>query len=413
MHKFSAQLLAEWRRLGLPVADAVFVVAISGGADSVALAAALFDLRRLKKLNLRFVCAHFNHNLRGEESDADEHYVRRFAEKSEFELACGKPDEENPFSKVKNNKGNLEQNARFARYNFLLDTAENLRAAGVLTAHTMSDQAETFLLNLIRGSGLQGLGGIKPLRDFSNAEFPGAKNETRDAESEDDSPSVTHESSEAETLNETGNQNRKTREPTALLLARPLLNWATRELTENFCLENKIEFRLDSMNDDLAFRRVRIRKILLPLLADFNPKIVETLAKTAELLRSDFSNLENSAAEKAKNLRLDERENEHILPVKDLKNLFPSMRRQILRDWLKNCRAVNLRRLDSKHIEAIDNLIGSRRSGRKIELPGGETIIKSGGKLLFEKAKVEKSRSDNYNQRLDFEGAPSAIENNE
>ncbi|MGI8640165.1 MAG: tRNA lysidine(34) synthetase TilS, partial [Pyrinomonadaceae bacterium] len=161
MHKFIRNLLTEWRKLGLPFADETFIVAVSGGADSISLLLALHELRNLKKLNLRFVIAHFNHDLRGEESKEDEKFVKKIAGKFNFELACGIQDSK---FKIQNQDGNLEQNARNARYKFLTDTAENLHADGILTAHTLNDQAETFLLNLIRGSGLDGLGGMKPIR---------------------------------------------------------------------------------------------------------------------------------------------------------------------------------------------------------------------------------------------------------
>lgn len=397
MHKFVRALLTEWRKLNLPVADAAFVVAVSGGADSIGLATALDELRRLKKLNLRLVVAHFNHELRGAESDADELFVRDFAERFDFELACGK--RQNSQARIENKIGNLEQNARLARYNFLLETARNLRAFAVLTAHTQNDQAETFLLNLIRGSGLEGLGGIKAVRNFSHAEF------------ENDSTLVERQSPEK--INEDDAQaTADERAEPVIVLARPLLDWATRERTENFCLENEIEFRFDSMNDDLAYRRVRIRKVLLPMLADFNPKIVETLSKTANLLRADYGELKTAADTARGNFQTEAPGDENVLELKELKNLFPSMRRQILREWLR-ARRGNLRRLDSKHIEAIERLIESRRSGRRVELPGGETIAKSGGRLLFERATVEKTRSDNYNQGLKSSGAPNAIENND
>lgn len=395
MHKFVRSLLTEWRKFRLPVADKTFVVAVSGGADSMSLAAALYELRRLEKLNLRFVIAHFNHDLRGAESDADELFIRSFAEAFEFELVCGKP--ENPASKIQNQAGNLEQNARIARYDFLLETAENLRAVGVVTAHTLNDQAETFLLNLIRGSGLEGLGGMRTIRNLSSERVKICNDELEDAA----------QSSER-VMSETIEEDKQSE----IQLIRPLLNWATRERTENFCLENKIEFRFDSMNENLAYRRVRIRKVLLPMLADFNPKIVETLSKTANLLREDFAGLEKSASASAGNFQSKETSCENVLELKELKNLFPSMRRQILREWLKSCRG-DLRRLDSKHLEAIENLITSRKSGRRIELPGGAGVVKSGGRLSFEKSKVEKTRSDNYNQRLDSNGAPEAIGNNE
>lgn len=345
MHKFTRRLLTEWRKLALPFEDETLIAAVSGGADSCALALALHDLAERKKLRNKFVIAHFNHKLRGAESEADEKFVKNFAEKLNFEFIAGNPDSKSGISEA-----NLEQFARNARYDFLREKAVKFDAFAVLTAHTLNDQAETFLLNLIRGSGLEGLGAMKLKR---NLEIKGLGS---NAESE-------------------------------IVLVRPMLAWAKREETENFCLENKIDFRRDAMNEDLSFRRVRVRKELLPLLRRFNPKIVETLAQTAFIIKEDFAELENCAAARIKELDLAIENAE--LPLKNLKTLSSSMRRQILRRWLRQQRE-NLRRLELKHIEALENLIFSRKSGKIIELPGGETIEKSGGKLIFQKTKVEK-----------------------
>jgi tRNA(Ile)-lysidine synthase TilS/MesJ len=153
------------------------------------------------------------------------------------------------------------------------------------------------------------------------------------------------------------------------------------------------------MNEDLTFRRVRIRKVLLPLLKDFNPKIVETLGKTAELLRENaespakFVNSNASDGEtepETFSSKVGEDVTIEVLFVKDLKNVFPSMRRFLVREWLKNRRG-DLRRLSAKHFEAIENLILSRKSGNTIELPGNEVVIKKNGKLFYEKRTVEKT----------------------
>lgn len=336
MNDFVRNLLTEWRRLNLPFDDETFVVAVSGGADSLALALALHDLKKRGKLNLRFVVAHFNHNLRGAESEADEKFVRDLAVRYDFELALGRGDI--------SEKGNLEQSARVARYDFLTGVAENVRAYAVLTAHTVNDQAETFLLNLIRGSGIEGLGGMKPIRSF--------KSKVQSSKSEDFSSN------------------------SPLFLVRPLLNWAKRSDTENYCHAERLEYRYDSMNEDLAFKRVRIRRVLLPLLQDFNPKIIERLATTASLLRDEHEELEKLA-----NHQTDAAENGE-LKINDLTNLSPAARRRVLRRWLEAQRG-DLRRLDLKHFEAVERLIFSRKSGRTIELPGGETVTKTNGRLVF------------------------------
>lgn len=167
MHKFVRNLITEWRRLDLPFEGGTVLVAVSGGADSVSLLLAIHDLIQRKKLGHRIVAAHFDHGLRGAESDADATFVRELTTKlgNELVLKHGKVAA----------KGNLEQNARDARYAFLTETAQNLDAFAVLTGHTINDQAETFLLNLIRGSGIAGLAGMRAKRSFefrvSSSEF--------------------------------------------------------------------------------------------------------------------------------------------------------------------------------------------------------------------------------------------------
>ncbi|MFN6964396.1 MAG: tRNA lysidine(34) synthetase TilS [Pyrinomonadaceae bacterium] len=328
MDSFCRDLITEWRRLGSPNDGETVVVAVSGGADSVSLLIALDELRRLGKLDLRIVAAHFNHHLRGSESDADEQFVRDLTTERKIELAVGsgRPAAE----------GNLEQTARGQRYEFLVRTAGSLHAAAILTGHTMNDQAETFLMNLIRGSGIQGLAGIRPVRQLEHT-----------------------------------------------LLVRPLITWAKRIDTENFCRRMGIEFRYDSMNEDTAFRRVRIRKVLLPLLEDLNPKIVERLASTAALLADALDEKVSDASSSDPVLA-------ESLPIEELVTRERAELYSTLRAWLAVRRPGGLRSITLKHIEAIARLIHTRRSGREVELPGGGRVVKSGGILKYEENRVEK-----------------------
>lgn len=351
---FCKEFLTEWRKLELPFEGKTFIAAVSGGADSVALLLALEDLRRREKLKNRFVVAHFNHNLRREESEKDVEFVKSLCVKFNFELALG-TGHISP-------QGNLEQNARIARYDFLRNTAENLHAYAVLTAHTINDQAETFLINLIRGSGITGLSGMSAIRFLEEEKKSGR-------EEEKNLPHL-HEKISSSPLHPFSS---------SPLLVRPLLNWAKRADTENFCHESEIEPRYDTMNEDLAFKRVRIRKVLLPMLEEFNPKIVETLASTANLMRQQIS--ENQAAEIF--------EFTEELSLKELKPLSKPQLYSNLRKWLAHHRG-NLRELDLKHIEAIERLIHGRKSGKTVELPSGHRVIKENGQLVFKILKVEK-----------------------
>ena len=256
MHTFVRNLITEWRRVELPVEDQTVVVGVSGGADSVSLLLGIYELVKLGKLDLRLVAAHFNHSLRDGESDRDEQFVRELTAERRIEFATGRA---RPL-----NDGNLEQNARTARYDFLNSVADGVDAFAILTGHTVNDQAETFLMNLIRGSGPEGLCGMKTVRPIDE-----------DVPSHADGCEPTDETVDPAPL----------LFPDPRLLVRPLLSWAKREQTEQYCRDNRVEYRYDTMNEDTALRRVRIRKILLQMLADMKPNIIETLANTASLMQ--------------------------------------------------------------------------------------------------------------------------------
>ncbi len=333
MHKFVRNLITEWRRLGLPFGGETLVVAVSGGADSVSLLLAVDDLTKRQKLNHRLVVTHFDHGLRGVESTADSEFVRDLAEGLGLEYVAGKGR--------LHRSGNLEQTAREARYAFLKRTADSHSAMAILIAHTMNDQAETFLMNLIRGSGPDGLGAMAPVRDF---------------------------------------------EQTGVKLVRPLLSWCKRGETESFCREASIEFRHDEMNDDPRFTRVRVRKEVLPLLASLNPKIIETLARTAELFQMETlaDGSERNPAIETERLASGE-----ALAIKELLPLSESSRLTVIRNWLGRHRG-NTRALALKHISAVGELLVSRKSGRMVELPGRAVVVKRGGSLYYSNIKVEK-----------------------
>jgi tRNA(Ile)-lysidine synthase len=353
MHQFVRHLVTEWRSLDLPFAGGTLVVAVSGGTDSNSLLIALQDLVERKKIGHRVVAAHFNHRLRADASDADENYVKGLTTRLGIELAVG-------HAKLPSD-GNVEQNARHARYRFLTDTAKNVGAFALLTAHTVNDQAETFLINLLRGSGPKGLSGMSPVRPLELETMY--------------STSVSPE--------EPGSNDIEAVSPllpfsaTPILLVRPLLRWAKRRQTEGFCSDLNVECCHDAMNDDTAFRRVRIRKILLPLLEDFNPKIVDTLAQTAELMADCVSSNESVPDAAASD----------FLTVGDLKRMGKRELNATIKGWLTAKRGSS-RNLQLKHFDAIGGLISSEKSGRVVELPGGR-VVKASGRLIFEENKVE------------------------
>ena len=343
MHNFARNLITEWRRLGLPFSGQTIVVAVSGGADSVGLLLGVDELRKRKKLELRIVAAHFDHRLR-HDSGSDLEFVRELAKTHKFELAHGEWYHQPG--------GNLEQSARDARYSFLLKTAENLDANYVLTAHTMNDQAETVLMNLIRGSGPEGLGGMHPTRELKLE---------LDAPPEDDEPFLPFPAP-------------------SVKLVRPLIRWAKRRDTEGFCRENSVAFTSDPMNEDLNFRRVWIRKVLIPMLQEANPKIIGTLCRTAELLRSPSVPPQPP---------IDTDRPTGNLDLKHLRTLSRDDLYPVLRDWIR-LRRGSLRGIGLKHVDAIAELIHSTKSGRLAQVPGG-AVVKHDGRLEWHPKTAEKA----------------------
>jgi tRNA(Ile)-lysidine synthase len=324
---FAKQLLSEWKRLQLSI-DGRVVVAVSGGADSTALLLALDELIRLKQLNIDPIVAHLNHGLRGEKSREDADWVASLVGQLGYELVIGQGDVR---QRVADTKDNLEQAARRVRYEFLIDVANNSRSTLILTAHTKDDQAETLLLRLIRGSGTDGLSGIAPVRYLN-----------RD-----------------------------------LRLIRPLL-WAERSETEDYCRIRDIEFRLDEMNEDATFSRVRVRKTLIPLLKSFNPRAVKSLARAADLLREDMAALAVQAEELLSRASV----TNSSLSVDLLRSAPTVIRRRALRRWIERERG-NLRRIELIHLLSIEKLLAGDKGGRIAELPGGSFVERRKGLLTF------------------------------
>ena len=203
--------------------------AVSGGADSVALVYAMKLLA--PKLGITVSAAHFNHGLRGQESDDDEAFVRRFCDLHDIDLQVGS-------GRVVAGKKGLEAAARNARYDFLRSLPGK-----IATAHTADDNAETVLMHMVRGTGLKGLGGINPIN---------------------------------------GN------------VIRPMLE-ITRQDVLDFLQEYHLQWVNDSSNDTDQFLRNRLRHHLMPLLRQENPKICENLSAMALRLRQDAAYLDAQA----------------------------------------------------------------------------------------------------------------------
>ena len=225
-----AKVLAFAEETGMLPAGARVLCALSGGADSMALLTALLALAQTRDLT---VCAaHYNHRLRGEESRRDEEFVSAWCRDAGVSLTVGSGDVAGEAART--GRG-IEETARRMRYAFLEETARAVGAHRIATAHNAEDNAETVLLHLVRGTGLDGLTGIPPTR---------------------------------------GN------------LIRPLLT-CTRAEIEDYLEEKNVPHVEDSSNADPAYARNRVRREVLPVLRELNPAFVQTLSANLPHLRAD------------------------------------------------------------------------------------------------------------------------------
>ncbi|MEZ6128835.1 MAG: tRNA lysidine(34) synthetase TilS [Planctomycetaceae bacterium] len=207
------------------------LLAVSGGIDSVALLHGTLQL--WPDSHRKIAVAHVNHRLRGSESDADAEFVETLA--TSLDIPCESLTAETG-SVQANSAGSLEEAARNVRYDFLTDTAKRLGLAHVVTAHHLDDQAETVLHNILRGTGLRGLAGMRSSRP----------------------------------LNKTVN------------LVRPMLA-ISRTQIDAVIAATGWEYRDDHTNHEVVHTRNRIRHQLLPLLSDiYNPQIKRTLVNLAQ-----------------------------------------------------------------------------------------------------------------------------------
>ena len=340
--KFATGLLSELRRLNLPLKDEPIVIAVSGGADSTALLLAMHELKSVGPISNPLIVTHLDHGLR-KTARRDAAAVSTLARKLGLKAVVGRADVRK--MAIEHND-NLEQAARRARYTFLERTARRSDSRLIAVAHTMDDQAETVLLRLLRGSAGEGLSGMEPVRTL--------------------------------------------RSGSDIALVRPLLTWARRADTENYCRQQRIEFIVDEMNKDESFTRVKVRQQLLPLMESFNKRIVETLFRTASLLREDSTALADDAAKlllAASEISADSDETGvPTLRVDVLAAAPAALRRRALRQWVLAGKG-NLNRVEHVHLLGLERLLAGDKGGRIAELPNGMQVRRRKGRLeLIRKA---------------------------
>lgn len=264
----------------------VVTVALSGGADSVTL---LYALNRLKdRLGITVKAAHLNHLIRGDEAFRDEEFVKNLCSSLDIPLICEEIDV--PKLAKKQNLS-LETAAREIRYEFLNRVCEG---GLIATAHTASDNLETLLLNLARGSAIGGLCGIPIKRDN---------------------------------------------------IIRPIIS-VTREEIEKYCCVNNLSFVTDSTNLSDDYTRNKLRHSIVPVLKELNPKIEKTVLKTSRSV-TEISNMIKSSAENY----IKENFADNKLDVSNLYGLNPEIAKRVIIEFVKICDSGIS--LEACHIESI------------------------------------------------------------
>lgn len=237
------------------------VVGVSGGPDSISLINILNEIKEENILNCDFnlIVAHINHKIR-EEANSDQEFVEKYCKLKGIKCYV---KEENVNKKAESEKIGTEEAGRKLRYNFFNEILKKENANKIATAHTANDNAETILMNIIRGSGLSGLKGITPVRDN--------------------------------------------------IYIRPLIE-ANREEIEEYCKQNNLNPRIDKTNFENIYTRNKIRNILIPCIKkEFNPNIIEVLNRLSKIIREENEYFEKITKKTYKEILISEENEKQII----------------------------------------------------------------------------------------------------
>ncbi len=287
----------------------IVIAGISGGTDSI------FLLHFLKQTNAKIIIAHINHKLRGENSDLDEKFVKNISENLIFH---SKKINIKEISKKK--KTGIEETARKIRYKFFQDLAKKYKANYIITAHHADDNIETILLNLTRGTGIQGIQGIQEKGEILNLKSNNKENK--------------------------------------FIFLRPLLQFSKKEILE-YLKHKKIKYKEDKTNKDTTYNRNFIRHEIIPKLKKINPSLIETFAKNQKNIKEINEYLKLQAQKWIKN----NKNSDFSFNATSFRKQHTAIQKIILREiYLKH--VGNLNNLENIHItealKVINNNIGNK-----------------------------------------------------
>ena len=328
-------------------------IAVSGGADSVALLRLMLDLR--DELGIVPCVVHLNHRLRGADSDADQQFVRELAETYAIEFISENCDVK-AYSVEK--KLSLEAAAREVRYEFFRRALQSI-VNRMATGHTLDDQAETVLLKLARGTGTRGLAGIYPKKVVSHQ--PSAVSNA----------AISHQPSAiSRDLPELDRQ--------VKTIIRPLLGTRRSQL-RSYLGELAQSWREDASNADLRHTRNRVRHEILPRLEQqVNPGVCEVLAETADIARAEEAYWANEISRSLPQVWSQDERGGH-LRLRLLASLPLAFRRRLVRAAAETLGMA----LEFRHVEEILN---QQANGNILVLPGQWIVTRHGDELRFRKS---------------------------
>ena len=321
LHKFETYV----RRHRLVEERDKILIAVSGGVDSVVLLKLFLEIREKWKLSLSV--AHLNHGLRGESADRDESFVKDLTHHFGIAFYAKKADVK---SYAKTHKLSLEESAREVRFRFLLMLQNEHDVDKIALGHHAKDQAETILMNIVRGSGIRGLRGIKPMRGS---------------------------------------------------IIRPLL-FAMKEEIVSYAAEWGLDYVEDASNQDRCFLRNRIRWDVLPVLERaMGSHVIPCISRTGESILEAEAFIDDAVNQAKAQSIVDITDNEIILDIYKFLSYFRIVQKGVTINILEE--ELQKKDIDSSKIERILALARDGESGKKIELGEGKLAIKSGQHLVF------------------------------
>lgn len=308
-------------------------VAVSGGPDSMALLHGL--LSQVDDYSLRLVIVHMNHGLRSDESDREEAFVH------DRGRALGIPVVSRKISVpdlCRKEKGSVEDICRRERYRFFEESVDTHKLDKIALGHNKNDQAETVIMKFLRGSGLDGLKGMLPVRDS--------------------------------------------------IYIRPLIE-ISRDAIERFLESKELTYATDSSNRETIYLRNRVRHDLIPALKEtYNPRVVDSISKLSGILRMENDFIEKAVEGVFTLWNSDSARNEIEIDIKKFRTLHPALQFRIVKRLLKSV-VYHIKEIGYVHVEAVIDLIYGSKPNGHVDLPDGVTVYRE-----YDRLKVCKGAND-------------------